>query len=334
MKLQIALLTGGYSSEREVSLKSAAMVGNAFDHTKYDMTIIDVQGHGWIYTDENGERWPIDRNDFSLIISGEKKVFDYAFIMIHGSPGEDGELQGYLETLGIPYSTCDQASAIVTFNKDLCKRTVAGIQGINLARQILLRKGESMDAEKILSDLDLPLFIKPNASGSSCGITKVKNIADIPSAINAAFAESDEILMEEFIAGREFACGVLVTKKEEYLFPVTEIISKRDFFDYQAKYTEGLSDEITPADIPASLSLKLQSLSLQAYKACGCRGLVRVDFIVNDAGAAYMVEMNSIPGMSSGSIVPKQVDAAGMTMTDLIDIIIEDTFLAYPASCK
>lgn len=325
-KLQVALMVGGNSSEREVALGSAAMVGNAFDRAKYDVMTIDVHGHDWAYNDGQGRRWLLDRNDFSVTVDGNKTVFDYAFIMIHGTPGEDGKLQGYLELMGIPYSSCDQVSSVVTFDKKLCKRTVKGITGLNLAKEIVLSKGIKINAEDIISKLGLPLFVKPNASGSSCGVTKVKSAEEIPAALEKAFSESDEVLIEEFLDGREFGCGVLVAKGKEYVFPVTEIISKNDFFDYQAKYTAGFSDEITPADISKELSAELQRLALQAYNACGCRGVTRIDFIVTKGQEdPYMIEINSIPGMSPGSIVPKQVVAAGMTMTELIDLIIEDT---------
>lgn len=325
MKLKVALLAGGNSSEREIALKSAAMVEKAFDRSKYDVMTIDVHGRDWVYTDAQGCRWLMDRNDFSVTAGAEKTVFDYAFVMIHGTPGEDGKLQGYLEMMGIPYSSCGQVSTVVTFDKKLCKRTVAGISGLNLAKEIVLVRGDEYNPEEIIARLGLPLFIKPNASGSSYGVTKVKRTEEIPGALDAAFAESGEALIEEFIAGREFGCGVVVTKEKEYVFPVTEIISKNEFFDLEAKYTEGFSDEITPAVIPAELSAELQSRALKAYKVCGCRGVVRVDFIVTPTGDVYMIEINSIPGMSPGSIVPKQVVAAGMTMTELIDIIIEDT---------
>lgn len=325
MILKVALLAGGNSSEREISLKSAAMVEKAFDHDKYDVTLIDVNGSEWTHTSPQGRRVPLDRNDFSIEWGGGRKRFDYAFIMIHGTPGEDGKLQGYLDIMGVPYSSCGQVASVVTFDKNLCKRTVSGVVGLRLAREVAVRRGAAADAQAIADWLGLPLFVKPNASGSSCGVTKVKETEGILPAIEKAFGESDTVLVEEYIAGREFACGVLITKEKEYVFPVTEIVTKNDFFDYEAKYTDGLSDEITPAVIPVGLALSLQGLAIAAYKACGCRGVARVDFIVDGDGHIYMIEINSVPGMSPGSIVPKQVAAAGMTMTQLIDIIIGDT---------
>ena len=325
MKLKVALLAGGDSSEREIALKSAAMVEAAFDREKYDVMLIDVHGREWSYTNEAGERWLLDRNDFSITVNGSRTSFGYAFIMIHGAPGEDGKIQGYLDMMKIPYSSSGLASTVVTFDKQLTKRTVRGIKGLNLAKEIIIAKGDMVDANGISEKLGMPVFVKPNASGSSFGVSKVKRPEELRSAVELAFKESDFVLIEEFIGGREFGVGVVVTEQKEYVFPVAEIISKNEFFDFEAKYIEGRSDEIVPADIPAELSVRLQALGLEVYKACGCRGVARADFIVTASGDIYMIEINSIPGMSSGSIVPKQIVAAGMTMTELIDIIIEDT---------
>lgn len=324
-KLNIALLAGGNSSEREVALASAKQVSDAFDRTKYNVFLIDVKGTAWLYKGADGQFTQVDKTDFSLYTGDAKVAFDYAFIVIHGTPGEDGKLQGYLEMMGIPYSTSGFVSSVATFDKTLCKRIVSEIEGITLAREILLRRGDAVNPEEIVAKLGLPVFIKPNASGSSCGVTKVKQIADIVPAVANAFTEGDAVLIEEFIEGREFGCGVLMTSKETMTFPVTEIISHKEFFDYEAKYTAGMSDEITPADIPAQLSERLQHLGASAAKACNCRGLVRADFIVTPEGRIYMIEINTVPGMSSGSIVPKQIVAAGVTMTQVIDTIIADT---------
>jgi D-alanine-D-alanine ligase len=276
------------------------------------------------YTDSNGVQWEVDKNDFSLTVAGEKTVFEYALIIIHGTPGEDGKLQGYLDIMGIPYSSCSQVSSAITFDKISTKRAVAG-RGINLAREIFVNKGDVVDPQTVVEQLGLPLFVKPNASGSSFGVTKVTAVEQISAAIEAAFAESDSVLIEECIVGREMGCGVVVTSDREILLPITEIVSKRDFFDFEAKYTAGLSDEITPAPISEDIRLKLNRMTLEAYRACRCSGIVRIDFIVTEAGEPYMIEINSIPGMSSGSIVPKQVREAGMTLGELYDIVIEDS---------
>jgi D-alanine-D-alanine ligase len=323
-KLKIALLAGGDSSEREIALQSAAQIDAALDHDKYDITLIDLHGRDWHYTAPDGREWQVDKNDFSLTVEGARKEFDYALIIIHGTPGEDGRLQGYLEMMGIPFSSCSMTSSVITFDKITAKRTLAG-RGINLARERFLRRGEAWDAAAIAGELGLPLFVKPNASGSSFGVTKVRTADELPAAVEKAFSESDEVLIEEYVAGREMGCGVMIVGGKEYLFPVTEIVSKKEFFDYEAKYTAGFSDEITPADIAPEVKAELNRMTLEAYRACRCSGVVRVDFIVTPDGRPYFIELNSIPGMSLGSIVPKQVKAMGMTMGQLYDIIIADT---------
>lgn len=322
MKKNIALLAGGNSSEREIALQSAAQVAEAFDRERYNVWLIDVHHRDFVFRNEAGE-WHLDLNDFSLTVGAERVEFDFAYIMIHGTPGEDGHIQGYLEMMGIPFSSCDMTSSVVTFDKVTTKRAVADT-GVGLAKGILLREEDWIAPEAIVAELGLPLFVKPNASGSSCGVTKVKSAEELPEAIFKAFDESPEVLVEEFIAGREMACGVLVTAEEEYLFPITEVVAKNEFFDYEAKYTAGMSDEITPADIAPEIAEKLHEMTLAAYKACRCKGLARVDFIVTPEGEPYMIEINTIPGMSAGSIVPKQIRAAGMTMTEVLTLVIED----------
>ena len=281
-RLKIALLAGGDSPEREIALQSAAQIEAALDHSKYDITVVDLHGRDWHHTTPDGRQWQVDKNDFSITVDGERKSFDYALIIIHGTPGEDGKLQGYLDMMGIPYSSCPMTSSVIT-------------------------------------------FVKPNASGSSFGVTKVHTPEELPAAIDAAFAQGDEILIEECITGREMGCGILIAGGKEYIFPITEIVSKKDFFDYQAKYTEGYSDEITPADIAPEVKAELNRMTREAYKTCRCVGVVRVDFIVTPSGKPYFIELNSIPGMSAGSIVPKQAREMGMSLGELYDIIIADT---------
>ena len=323
-KLKIALLAGGDSSEREIALQSAAQIEAALDPTKYDITLIDLHGRDWHYTAPDGRQWQVDKNDFSLTVDGRRCEFDYALIIIHGTPGEDGRLQGYLDMMNIPYSSCPITSSVITFDKITTKRTLAG-RGICLARERFLRRGEAWDGAAIVADLGLPLFVKPNASGSSFGVTKVSTTEELPAAIDKAFTESDEVLIEECIAGREMGCGVMIAGGREYVFPITEIVPKKDFFDYEAKYTAGFSDEITPADIAPEIKAELNRMTVEAYRTCRCRGVVRVDFIVTPEGKPYFIELNSIPGMSAGSIVPKQVRAMGMTLGELYDIVIADT---------
>ncbi len=323
-RLKIALLAGGNSSEREIALQSAGQIADALDASKYDVKVIDLHHRDWMYTAPDGRKYPLDKNDFSLTVDGERTEFEYALIIIHGTPGEDGKLQGYLDMMGIPYSSCSQVSSTITFDKITTKRAVAG-RGINLAKEILLGRGDKADAAEIVARLGLPVFVKPNASGSSFGVTKVTDAAGIEAAVEKAFAESDEVLVEECITGREVGCGVMIAGGKEYLFPITEIVPKKEFFDYEAKYEAGMSEEITPARISDDIKAKLNRMTLDAYRACRCRGVVRIDFIVTDAGEPYMIEINSIPGMSGGSIVPKQVRAMGMTLGELYDIVIADT---------
>ena len=322
-KLRIALLAGGDSSEREIALNSAHQISESLDREKYDIKVIDLHHRSWAYT-ENGKRYEMDKNDFSLTVEGVRYEFDYALIIIHGTPGEDGKLQGYLDMMGIPYSSCSQVSSTITFDKVSTKRAVAE-RGINVAREIFLHRGESYNAETIVAELGLPLFVKPNASGSSFGVTRVTSAEQIEEAIRLAFTESEEVLIEECITGREFGCGVLITKDEQLVLPITEIVSKNAFFDYEAKYTAGMSDEITPAPISEEWAKMLAHDAVEAYKACRCRGIVRIDFIVTEEGKAYLIEVNSIPGMSSGSIVPKQARTAGITLGELYDKVIRDT---------
>lgn len=323
-RLKIALLAGGDSPEREIALQSAAQIEQALDHDKYDITLIDLHHRDWHYTAPDGHQWQVDKNDFSLTVEGVRKSFDYALIIIHGTPGEDGKLQGYLDMMGVPYSSCSMVSSVVTFDKITTKRTLAG--HVNMARERFIRKGDAYDMSEIIRELGLPLFVKPNANGSSFGVTKVHTAEELPAAIEAAFAQDNEILIEECITGREIGCGILVTKDREYVFPETEIVPKNDFFDYEAKYTAGRSEEITPARITPEVRAELNRMTLDAYKICRCSGVVRVDFIVTPKGKPYFIELNSIPGMSPGSIVPKQARAMGMSLGKLYDLIIADTY--------
>lgn len=326
-KLNIALFAGGNSSEREVSLQSAAQVAESLDKQKYNVILIDLKGRDWHFKDSNGVNYQVDKNDFSITIGETKTLFDYALILIHGTPGEDGRLQGYLDMMSVPYSSCGVVSSVITFDKITCKRTIAGTgSGIVMAKDIVFNRGERIDPQSVVAKLGLPVFVKPNASGSSFGVTKVKSVEEILPAIDEALTESDTVLIEEFIDGREMGCGVMLTKDREYILPITEIVSKKEFFDYQAKYTAGFSDEITPADIDPIIARELNRMSRAAYKACDCRGLVRIDFIIRKKDSTpYLIEVNSIPGMSGGSIVPKQIKELGMTIGQMFDIVITDT---------
>ena len=326
MKKNIALLAGGNSPEREISLQSAAQIEHAIDPAKYNLYKIDIDGGLWVWRDPQGNEHHINKDDFSLQRFGERIAFDCALILIHGTPGEDGMLQGYLEMMGIPFPSCSMTSSVITFDKITTKRTVEAA-GIETPRALFVRTGEFVDPEAVVREMGLPLFVKPNASGSSFGVSKVKELREVLPALGKALAESPEALIETAVEGREVGCGMMVADGREYLFPVTELCPKRDFFDYEAKYTEGLADEITPAHLPAEVLSRLNDLTRRAYHACRCRGLVRIDFIVHD-GKPFLIEVNSIPGMSTGSIVPQQITAAGMTVGAVYDLLIADALAA------
>ena len=322
MVRNIALMTGGDSSEWQIALQGAENIGNALDRSRYSpYTIVLRNGH-WTYTAPDGTKSELDRNDFTLPVAGRKIKLDYALIVIHGTPGEDGRLQGYLDMMGIPYSSCGFVSSVLTFDKAACKRAVAG-SGIHLAKEILLNKTSEIDPAAIIAELGLPLFVKPNASGSSFGVTKVKKQNELLPAITEAFKESDQVLMEEFIEGREISCGVMIAGGKEYIFPITELVCHSEFFDYKAKY-QGFSNEITPADLPEAIRKEVNRLTLIAYKRLNCRGVVRIDFIVKGE-TPYMIEINTIPGMSSHSIIPQQAATMGMSLTELFNLIIDET---------
>lgn len=319
----IALITGGESSEWEIALEGAELVEKSLDRSKYNVYKIVLHDGRWRYTDDEGNVSELDRNDFTLNVKGVKIRPDYALILIHGTPGEDGRLQGYLDMMHVPYSSCGFVSSVLTFDKSACKRALHGT-GINLAREIVLNRHDRPDPDQIAATLGLPLFVKPNASGSSFGVTKVKRTEELLPAIEEAFKESDRVLIEEYIAGREISCGVMIAGGKEYIFPITELISENEFFDYDAKY-KGLAKEVTPAQLAPDLVKKINRMTLDAYKALNCRGVVRIDFIVKGEDP-YLIEINSIPGMSAHSIIPQQARQIGMSVSELYDIIIEDTY--------
>lgn len=317
----IAIAAGGDSSEFNISVKSAGEVHKILE-SKYKPFIITIRGSDWYWEDPKGRVYGIDKNDFSLRIDDEKIRFDGVFVAIHGTPGENGLLQGYFDMLRIPYTSCGAFSSALTFNKQACKLFLKEHR-IAMAEAILLRKDETIDPDELISRVGLPCFVKPNDSGSSFGVTKVKSRDDLKPAMDTAFSESNEILIESFLDGREVACGVMKTKKQTLVLPVTEIISKNEFFDYEAKYTPGKSDEITPADLPQALSQEIQSLSLRIYELLGCKGIVRVDFIAVKE-KPYFLEINTVPGLTRESIVPKQAAAYGISLEDLYSMMIDD----------
>lgn len=319
----IAIVAGGNSSEFEISVKSAAEVLRILSR-KYRAYIIMIRDSNWYWEDLKGRYHAVDKNDFSLVVDDTRIRFDGVFVAIHGTPGENGLLQGYFDMLGIPYTSCGAFTSALTFNKQASKLFLKEY-GIKMANAVLVRKEDSIDPAVILEATGLPCFVKPNDSGSSFGVTKVKQKEDFIPAMKTAFDESNEVLVESFLKGREVACGVLRTKDRTLVLPVTEIISKNEFFDYEAKYTPGKSDEITPADLPEAVTNEIQNLSLNIYNILGCKGIVRVDFIVVD-DVPYFLEINTVPGLTRESIVPRQAAAYGISLEELYTMVVEDLF--------
>jgi D-alanine-D-alanine ligase len=319
----IAVLAGGYTSERKISLNSGNQILNSLDKSLYNAFLVEVNLNG-MFCVKNEQKYPVDMNDFSFISPEGTVKFDFAYIALHGSPGEDGQVQGWLDLLGIPYSACGVFASSITFNKVACKKMLSG-SGVNLAKSIVLFDGQGFDVDEIVNEIGLPCFVKPNTAGSSYGVTKVYKKEDFIDAVNAACEEDDTIIVEEFIEGVEVSCGVLKTEKEEIVFPVTEISTKNDYFDTEAKYTPELTQEITPARISKSETEAVQSYSSQIYDELECKGIVRIDYIIRK-GTPYFLEVNSIPGMSAESIVPKQIRTIGRTMTEILSLVVEDNF--------
>ena len=321
-KIKVALFMGGDSGEFEVSIASASQVKNYLDPEKYEVYPVLIRDGKWTYTRENGTQISFDRNDHCLYIGSEQVKFDCAFIAIHGTPGEDGKLQGYLEIAGIPYTTCDVTTSALTFNKYFCN-DLAMQYGVKVASTIILRQGETWNPESLVKEVGLPCFVKPNKAGSSVGVSKVYDLAGIESAINKAFAEDDEVLIQQFIKGREMACGVFTLKGKIHVLPVTEVISKNDFFDYQAKYTEGLASEITPAPITKEQSTECRQLTEYMYRKFNCKGVVRFDYFLTN-NEWWFLEVNTVPGFSAESIIPKQAKAAGYELKQFFGALVNE----------
>ena len=322
MKKNIALVTGGFSGEAVISYKSAVTIDNNLDREKFNVYKIDVTIKGWFY-ESDGKKSEIDKNDFSLQLNGEKIKFDAVFIGMHGTPGEDGKLQGYFDTLKIPYTSCDAATSALTFNKRYTV-AVAKMAGISVASSVHLFKHTPMAASQILNRLKLPVFVKPNNGGSSIGMSKVHKPEDLQAAIEKAFKEDDQVLIEEMVKGREFTIGVFKSKGNIIALPITEVISQRDFFDYTAKY-EGESREITPAEVDEVTADKVRDAAKKIYAVFNCRGVVRIDFIYNEeSGQPFMLEINTVPGQTEASIVPMQVKAMGWSLKEFYTKLVEE----------
>jgi len=324
MKRNVAIVAGGDSSEMVISLKSADGLYSFIDKERYNLYIAIVKRGEWAVKLSNGAYAPIDKNDFSFIENGQIKHFDFAYITIHGTPGEDGRLQGYFDMIGMPYSSCGMLASAVTFNKFVCTNYLRSF-GIKVADSIHLFKGQTINTDEAVSRLGLPIFVKPNDGGSSFGVTKVKEASQLESAITKAFGEGREVIMESFISGTEVTCGCYKIKGKEEIFPVTEVVTTNEFFDFGAKY-KGEVQEITPARIPAEWSARVQQEASTIYDILGAKGIIRIDFIIEANGEPKMLEVNTTPGMTSTSFIPQQVRAAGLDIKDVLTEIIENEF--------
>ncbi len=332
LKRNIAIVCGGDSSEHDVSLRSAQGLYSFFDKERYNVYVVEVKGQTWQVNFENGDTVPVDRNDFSFEINGKAVVFDYAYITIHGTPGENGIMQGYFELLHIPYSTSGVLVEAMTFNKYVLNNYLRGF-GVNVADSILVRRGE----EGLLSDaevarrLGMPCFVKPAADGSSFGVSKVKNPDQLAPALRVAFMESDEVMIEGFMKGTEISIGCYKTRKKSVVFPATEVVTKDEFFDYDAKYN-GRVQEITPARLAPETAKRVAEETSRIYDILHCNGIIRIDYIISKDEEGHdkvnMLEINTTPGMTATSFIPQQVRAAGLNISDVLTDIVENQFEA------
>ncbi len=321
-KPNIAVIAGGDSSEFVVSVKSGANVLKAIDSSKYTPWLVQMVGKKWEVFLNEEKIADVDKSDFSFQYNNEKINFDFAYITIHGTPGEDGILQGYFDLLNIPYNTCNVHSSSLTFNKWFCNNYLRSMD-VLMAKSYKLKKGDQVNSEAIIAELGLPIFVKPNAGGSSFGVTKVKESNQLAEAIEKAWEESDDALVEQFIDGHEFTCGIVKIKGEKIIFPVTEVIPQNEFFDFEAKYTPGATQEITPARLPEPLFKKCQQITSEIYDLCECSGIVRIDFILQGENF-YFLEVNTTPGMTATSFIPQQIAAMGETLQNIITQMIEE----------
>lgn len=323
MKKKIALVTGGYSGEAVISYRSAKTIYNHLDKERYEVYLVDITAEGWFYQDDGGAKTEVNKNDFTVTVKGEKTGFDAVFIGMHGTPGEDGKLQGYFDMLNLPYTSCKSATSALTFNKRYTT-AVAAAAGIPVAKSVLFFKGQFTSPDEALR-LQYPVFVKPNNGGSSIGMSKVARPSEeLGAAIEKAFKEDTEVLVEEMIQGREFTVGVFRSEGNVQVLPITEIVAHNTFFDFEAKYS-GKSSEITPAQISDEWKEELEQIAKKIYSVFNCRGIVRIDFIYNEAqDKAFMLEINSIPGQSDASVVPQQVRARGWNLTDFYSKLVEE----------
>lgn len=329
-KRTIAIVCGGDSSEHDVSLRSAQGLYSFFDKDRYNIYIVDIKGMDWHVNLNDGTSTPVDRNDFSFVENGKKRLFDYAYITIHGTPGENGLLQGYFDLIGMPYSTSGVLVEAMTFDKFVLNQYLRGF-GVSVAESLLIRRGYEhlVSDDDIMSRIGMPCFVKPANDGSSFGVSKVKNIDHLAPALRKAMMESDEVMVEAFLDGTEITCGCYKTREKSVIFPITEVVTSNEFFDYDAKYN-GQVDEITPARIPEETAERVRQITSAIYDILHCNGIIRVDYIItkNADGTEKinMLEVNTTPGMTATSFIPQQVRAAGLDIKDVLTDIVENQF--------
>ncbi|MBE7177556.1 MAG: D-alanine--D-alanine ligase [Mucilaginibacter polytrichastri] len=328
-KKNVAVVAGGFTGEYPVSINSARNISDTLDPDRYVPFTILITRARWCYAAPDGTEVPVNRDDFTISLNGETIRFDVAFITIHGTPGEDGKMQGYFDMLGIPYTTCDATTSAITMNKAWTKALVKGIPDLHSAESVQLFEHDAHDVISTAARLRFPLFIKPNNGGSSVGMSKVHDVAALPDALSRAFAEDKQVLVEEFIGGREFSIGIASLHGKVTVLPATEIISSKEFFDYEAKYTPGVSHEITPADLNEEQLHRIENIVRAVYRRLNCRGMVRVDFILQkETGYFYFIEINTTPGQSANSLIPQQVRATGMSLQEFYGILVDDAMRA------
>lgn len=324
MKRNIAIVAGGDTSEHDVSLRSAQGLYSFMDKEKYNIYIVEMKGCNWHVLLSEDKQAPVDLNTFGFTINDKETRFDFAYITIHGTPGEDGRLQGYFDMMRIPYSCCGVLPAALTYNKFACNQYLKSF-GINVAESIRLRKGETISDENVINKIGLPCFIKPSLGGSSFGVSKVKAKEKIQAAIEKAFDEAEEVVIEAFMEGTELTCGCYKTKLKAEVFPLTEVVSHDEFFDYDAKYN-GKVDEITPARIPDELAKRVQTVTSAIYDILECEGIIRIDYIITEGHKINLLEVNTTPGMTTTSFIPQQISAAKLDIKNVLSEIIENKF--------
>ena len=327
LKRNIAIVCGGDSSEHDVSLRSAQGLYSFFDKERYNVYLVDVKGMDWHVNLHDGTTAPIDRNDFSFQENGKLVMFDYAYITIHGTPGENGIMQGYFELIHLPYSTSGVLVEAMTFDKFVLNNYLRGF-GISVAESLLIRKGyeELVSDDEIEEKIGMPCFVKPAADGSSFGVSKVKNKDQLAPAIRKAMMESDDVMVESFLEGTEITVGCYKTKEKSVVFPITEVVTKNEFFDYDAKYN-GQVEEITPARIPEETAERARKLTSYIYDILHCNGIIRIDYIISKDQKISMLEINTTPGMTATSFIPQQVRAAGLDIKEVLTDIVENQFV-------